>query len=98
MITNPGAISYPAPGSRKYIIITALTANPGRNNPGWPPSGGATGIEKGDMRMKIRRTISISTAYILGRARSKNELKIALKAARDVKTAKKIVNYVVVRP
>lgn len=41
---------------------------------------------------------AFSHAYILGRARSKEELKIALKAARGVKTAKKIVNYVVVRP
>jgi osmotically-inducible protein OsmY len=41
---------------------------------------------------------AFSHAYVLGRARSKEEMKIALKAARGVKTAKKIVNYVVVRP
>ena len=41
---------------------------------------------------------AFSHAYILGRARSKEEPKIALKAARGVKTAKTIVNYVVVRP
>jgi hypothetical protein len=41
---------------------------------------------------------AFSHAYFLGRARSKEEPKIALKAARGVKTAKKIVNYVVVRP
>ncbi|NQU69908.1 MAG: hypothetical protein HQ514_05130 [Rhodospirillales bacterium] len=41
---------------------------------------------------------AFSHAYIIGRARSKEELNIALKAARGVKTAKKIVNYVVVRP
>jgi uncharacterized protein YfeS len=41
---------------------------------------------------------AFSHAYILGWARSKEELKIALKAARRVKSAKKIVNYIVVRP
>lgn len=41
---------------------------------------------------------AFSTAYILGRARSKEEHRIALKAGRGVKTAKKIVDYVVVRP
>jgi hyperosmotically inducible protein len=39
-----------------------------------------------------------SHVYIIGRARSKEELKKALAAARGVETVKKIVNYVVVRP
>ncbi len=41
---------------------------------------------------------AFSHVYILGRARSKGELKTAMKAARGVESAKKIVNYVVVRP
>lgn len=41
---------------------------------------------------------AFSHVYIIGRARSKNELKIALAAARGVKTARKVINYVVVRP
>jgi len=40
---------------------------------------------------------AFSHVYILGRARSKGELKTAMKAARGVESAKKIVNYVVVR-
>lgn len=41
---------------------------------------------------------AFSHVYLIGRARSTGELKKALAAAREVKTAKKIVNYVVVRP
>lgn len=41
---------------------------------------------------------AFSHVYIIGRARSGEELKKALAAARGVKTVKKIVNYVVVRP
>jgi osmotically-inducible protein OsmY len=41
---------------------------------------------------------AFSQVYLIGRARSRGELKTALTAARGVKTARKIVNYVAVRP
>jgi len=41
---------------------------------------------------------SFSTVYLLGRARSQGELDLALAAARGTEGAKKIVNYVEVRP
>jgi hyperosmotically inducible protein len=41
---------------------------------------------------------SFETVYLLGRARSREELKKALTAARQTKGAKRVVNYVEVRP
>jgi osmotically-inducible protein OsmY len=41
---------------------------------------------------------SFGTVYLLGRARSKPELNAALKAARETEGARKLINYVVVRP
>ena len=41
---------------------------------------------------------SFGTVYLLGRARSQHELDLALAAARGTEGAKKVVNYVEVRP
>ncbi|MEE2970979.1 MAG: hypothetical protein VX741_12705 [Pseudomonadota bacterium] len=54
--------------------------------------------ERGVADVKFRvASDAFSHVYRLGRARSKGELKTAMKAARGVESAKKIVNYVVVR-
>ena len=41
---------------------------------------------------------SFANVYLLGRARSQGELDLALAAARGTEGAKKVVNYVEVRP
>ncbi len=41
---------------------------------------------------------SFGTVYLIGRARSEDELKQALQAARETEKVKKVVNYVEVRP
>lgn len=41
---------------------------------------------------------SFSHVYVLGRARSKQELQIAMAASHSIESARKIVNYVEVRP
>lgn len=41
---------------------------------------------------------ALSTIYLIGRARSHEELKKALKEARGTKGVKKVINYVEVRP
>ena len=41
---------------------------------------------------------SDGAVYLIGRARSEEELKKALEAARETEDVKKVVNYVEVRP
>jgi hyperosmotically inducible protein len=41
---------------------------------------------------------AMSTIYLIGRARSREEFNKALAIARAVKGVKKVVNYVVIRP
>lgn len=54
--------------------------------------------ERGVADVKFRvASDTFSHVYILGQARSKGELKTAMKAARGAESAKKIVNYVIVR-
>jgi len=54
-------------------------------------------MEVADVNYRVAAD-AFSHVYVLGRARSKGELKKAMAAARSIKSAKKIINYVEVRP
>ncbi len=73
---------------------------------GWPEAmvlDGKVGLELigargvADVNFRVAADAS-STVYLLGRARSREELQKALKLARATEGAKKVVNFVAVRP